>query len=57
VDFHGVTRVVELALIERPLVGEYVLVHGGTAIEKVHVSEAEEIWSLLNELEAAEEGM
>ena len=37
-------------LIDDPKVGEYVLVHAGFAIQKVHEREAEETIRILNEL-------
>ena len=39
-----------LHLIENPVVGEYILLHAGFAIQKLSEKEARETLSLLNEL-------
>jgi len=56
----GVTREVDVMLIESPMVGEYVLVHAGFAIQRVDEEEAEKTLDLLRELaghmEEAESG-
>ncbi len=51
----GVRREVNLMLIEedRVRVGDYVVVHVGTAIEVIDEREAEELWKLLDELAEA----
>jgi hydrogenase expression/formation protein HypC len=40
VSFGGAKREVDLSLIEKPIVGEYVIVHAGFAIEKIDETEA-----------------
>ncbi|MGE0431558.1 MAG: HypC/HybG/HupF family hydrogenase formation chaperone [Planctomycetota bacterium] len=49
VDFGGVVRDVSLAYIDRPAVGEYVIVHVGFAISRVNEAEAQK---MLDELDA-----
>lgn len=41
---------VSILLIEKPKKGDYVLVHAGIAIEKIHKDRAREILSLITEL-------
>jgi hydrogenase expression/formation protein HypC len=51
VDYGGVKKTVNISLIESTLVGEYVLVHAGFAIQKVDKSIAREslrAWKDLN---------
>lgn len=42
---------VSIRLIERPKKGDYVLVHAGMAIERINRAKAQELISLLNELD------
>ncbi|NLT37461.1 MAG: HypC/HybG/HupF family hydrogenase formation chaperone [Methanomassiliicoccus sp.] len=54
VDFGGVVRKVNVSLVEA-LVGEWVVVHAGFAIEKMDEEEAKETLELWNELLDQEE--
>jgi len=54
VDFDGVRRRVEFALLEDPRVGEYVLVHGGVAMERLRPEEARRVRALLDDLVQSE---
>jgi hydrogenase expression/formation protein HypC len=57
VDFGGVVREVNLSLIEKPKVGEYVIVHAGYAIQTLDAAEAEETLELFRQmLEADQDG-
>lgn len=47
---------VNISLLEDPKVGEYVIVHAGFAMSKVHEDEAIESLKLLNELEGFANG-
>ncbi|MCP8308257.1 MAG: HypC/HybG/HupF family hydrogenase formation chaperone [archaeon] len=49
VSFGGAKREVDLSLIEKPIIGEYVIVHAGFAIEKIDEAEAKETIRLLRE--------
>ncbi len=49
VDYGGVTRVVDVSLIDNPRVGLFVLVHAGFAIQVVDESVAREAYALLDE--------
>ena len=50
VDFGGVIREVNLSLIEKPKVGEYVIVHAGYAIQTLDAAEAEETLELFRQM-------
>ncbi len=50
VSFGGAKREVDLSLIEKPIIGEYVIVHAGFAIEKLDEFEAKETIRLLREI-------
>jgi len=50
VSFGGAKREVDLSLIEKPIIGEYVIVHAGFAIEKLDEIEAKETIRLLREI-------
>jgi hydrogenase expression/formation protein HypC len=50
VDIGGTQRDVNVAFIEDPSIGEYVLVHAGFAIQKIGEEEAAETVRLLNKL-------
>ncbi|MFX1473991.1 MAG: HypC/HybG/HupF family hydrogenase formation chaperone [Promethearchaeota archaeon] len=54
VDFGGVTRVISLALLPDTVVGDYVLVHTGYAIQKVDREEAEKTLDLWNQILSTE---
>jgi len=49
VDFGGVTRDVNVTMVEAEP-GEYVIVHAGFAIQKLHKTEAEASLALFKEL-------
>ena len=50
VDIGGTQRDVNVAFIEDPSIGEYVLVHAGFAIQRIGEKEAEETVLLLNKM-------
>ena len=50
VDFGGVRRTVSLALIDDAVVGDYVIVHVGFALQKLDVEEAERTLRLFAEM-------
>jgi hydrogenase expression/formation protein HypC len=50
VDVDGVKREVGLHLIENPMIGDYVIVHAGFAINKIDESEALETLKLFREI-------
>ena len=49
VDFGGITREICLAYVPEADVGDYVIVHAGFAISRVHEAEAQETLALLVE--------
>ena len=53
VEVSGVRRTVNVAMIENPQVGDYVLLHAGFAIQKWTEAEARELQVLLDEVTAA----
>ena len=50
IDVEGVRREASLLLIEDPMVGDYVIVHAGFAIQKIDEAEAMESLKVLREL-------
>jgi hydrogenase expression/formation protein HypC len=50
VELQGVRRQVHLGFLEQVAVGDYVLVHAGCAVEKLHPEQAEEDLQLLRSL-------
>ena len=56
VDFGGLQREALLDLLPEVVVGDYVLVHAGFAIQRLEPGEAEEILALFAEIEAARAG-
>jgi len=54
VNFDGAIRKVDVSLLRRVRVGDYVIVHAGFAIEILDEKDAMEILELLRQLEAAE---
>lgn len=42
VDYGGVTKKVNISLIDKAKIGEYILVHAGFGIEKIETKSAEE---------------
>jgi len=57
VQFGGISREVCLAYLPDAVVGEYVLVHVGFAISRMDEAEAEEIFSHIEQIEAAGDEM
>jgi hydrogenase expression/formation protein HypC len=53
VEFGGVRRRVCIACVPEVALDEYVIVHAGIAISRVDAAEAEQIFELLEQLEAA----
>lgn len=49
-EYDGVERDVNLTLIEKPQVGDFVIIHAGFAIEKFNTEEAEKQLALFREL-------
>lgn len=49
-EYDGVERDVNLTLIEKPQVGDFVIIHAGFAIEKFNTEEAEKQLALFKEL-------
>lgn len=53
VDYLGVRKNVNIALLKDVNVGDYILIHSGIAIEKIDQKEAEEIEKLFGEVKDA----
>lgn len=47
-DFNGITKEVNVALIEDPKVGDWVIVHVGFALNRIDESEAIQTQQILN---------
>lgn len=56
VELEGVSYKVNLTLIDEPAIGDYLLVHAGTAIEKLDLEEAEERLRLFAEIASISAG-
>ena len=52
IDVDGVRKEASLLLLEAPKVGDYVIVHAGFAINKIHEEDAMESLKLLREAAA-----
>jgi hydrogenase expression/formation protein HypC len=52
-EYDGIERDVNLSLIDKPQLGEYVIIHAGFAIEKFNTVEAEKQLELFRELAEA----
>ena len=52
-EYDGIERDVNLSLIDKPQLGEYVIIHAGFAIEKFNTEEAEKQLELFRELAEA----
>jgi hydrogenase expression/formation protein HypC len=50
VDVNGMVVTADITLLKNVIVGDYVLVHSGFAIQKYSVSEAEETLRLIKEV-------
>jgi hydrogenase expression/formation protein HypC len=55
VEFAGVRRQVNMALVPEARVGDYVLVHAGVAISCIDAAEAQSVLETLREYALAEE--
>ena len=55
VDFGGITKDICLAYTPEAAVGDYLIVHVGFAISRIDEAEAKEIFSYLEEINAAGE--
>ncbi|MCX6983529.1 MAG: HypC/HybG/HupF family hydrogenase formation chaperone [Lentisphaerae bacterium] len=55
-EYDGIERDVNLSLIDKPKLGEYVIIHAGFAIEKFNTDEAEKQLELFRELADAVAG-
>jgi hydrogenase expression/formation protein HypC len=53
IDYHGVIHEADITLVPGVVVGDYVLVHAGFAIEEVETEDALEIGLILGELSGA----
>ncbi|MBI9018578.1 MAG: HypC/HybG/HupF family hydrogenase formation chaperone [Phycisphaerae bacterium] len=52
VDFSGTEKDIGLLMVPEAVVGEYVLVHAGQAIQIIDEKDAKEIWQYLKETSA-----
>lgn len=50
VEFEGVIKEISLAMIESPLIGDYVIVHVGFAISKIDYEEAQKTLELIDQI-------
>ncbi|MCM8805536.1 MAG: HypC/HybG/HupF family hydrogenase formation chaperone [Candidatus Omnitrophica bacterium] len=50
VDLDGVRRQIDISLVSRVKIGDYVIVHAGFAIQKLKKKDAEETIALLKEV-------
>jgi hydrogenase expression/formation protein HypC len=55
VDFGGVAREVNLALVPEAGVGDYVIVHVGVALSQIDEDEARQVFAYLRELGEVDE--
>lgn len=53
VDLDGVRKTISLALVDDVVVGDYVIVHVGYALQKLDTDEAEKTLALFAEMAAA----
>lgn len=51
VEFGGVSKTVNLAYVPEAVIGDYVLVHAGFAIAIIDELQAQEVFTLLDQLE------
>ena len=49
-EYDGIERDVNLSLVEKLQIGDYVIIHAGFAIEKFNIEEAEKQLELFREL-------
>ena len=57
VSIDGVSKEISVALIEDPVVGDYVILHVGYALAKIDPEEARQTLELLRELSAEPQGV
>ncbi len=55
VDFEGITKDVNLAMVPEAKVGDYVLVHVGAAISVIDEKEAKETFDILKKMDEMED--
>ncbi|WP_114417846.1 HypC/HybG/HupF family hydrogenase formation chaperone [Marinospirillum perlucidum] len=55
VNLGGIKKNINIALIDDPQVGDYVILHVGVALKKLDQEEAERTLALFGELQAQEE--
>lgn len=55
-DLHGNRVQIATLLVPDARVGDWVLLHAGFAIQRLAEDQAEQTWSVLRQLEQAEEG-
>jgi len=55
VDFDGVKKVINLAMVPEAKIGDYVLVHVGAAISVLNEKEAKETFNILKQMGELEE--
>lgn len=53
VEYLGVKKMVNIALLKNVSISDYILIHSGIAIEKIDQKEAEEIEKLFGEVKDA----
>jgi hydrogenase expression/formation protein HypC len=57
VSIDGVSKEISVALIEDPVIGDYVILHVGYALAKIDPEEARRTLELLRELSAEPQGV
>lgn len=56
VSFSGIIKEISLAFVPEAVVGDYVLVHAGFAINRIDESEAAKVFEYLREMNESENG-
>lgn len=51
VESEGVIKDISVAMIENPMIGDYVIVHVGFALNKIDEEEAQKTFALIEEME------
>jgi hydrogenase expression/formation protein HypC len=54
VNFAGVVKEVNIAFVPQAVVGDYVLVHAGTALSRIDADEAEKVFEYLRLIASSE---
>lgn len=57
VEYMGIKTKISVELIEKPVPGDYVMIHAGVAISKMRKSQAKETLTLLAEIEKLKDGI